>query len=597
MRNQQQVKQIAKSVSRQNPGAVLKAINYSLDNAFSPYLFNNEEPESAEAFVNNSPKIKYAVECIRTVKEYHESRGEECSGILIYTNRGKQYFDYIKQYLIQYVGYKSRVSYDDELIDEVEIISGGGSESDQDHKELVKDAFNAGIVKVILGTSTIREGVNLQSRGTLILDLYPEWNPTDIRQLQGRMWRQGNRFGYVRFVMPLVVNSMDNFINQKQDEKSKRISSLWHSVGELNVEELTSDLDPSEIKYELVDDPEEKFKIKFDTLKQSLQRDFEISVENKKILDKIGGDIETLTQARDGVYGDLKSKVEKWRKYLDIDKKQAMPIAKKAKNKKLIQALELSIKNISELLQDWIKMESNTNDIVHLLKICRDLGSRRYKVENDYSQEGQQVDTLLYNFHWSTFDVSDWDLRQLKSAYASVRKAEKSVLAAYKKAWYDDISDIKTDVEKKIEEIKAYAEKVQSKEYKNQVMLEIQADLEAKKALRGDIETQVAKFASLNYTLSYLSDNTDKENCPIPITECCETNFIDIVDSEKKGDTFTSHVQEPETDQEIKTGKVEALKTRLELLNEMLADETDADKKETLQTRIELIQEMIAENS
>lgn len=597
IKNQQQVKSIAKSVSRQNQGAVLKAINYSLDNAFSPFLFNNDEPESAEAFIENSPKIKYAVECIRTVKAYHESRGEECSGILIYTNRGKQYFEYIKQYLIQYVGFKSRVSYDDELIDEIEIITGGGSEAEQDHKELVKDAFNAGIVKVILGTSTICEGVNLQARGTLIIDLYPEWNPTDIRQLQGRMWRQGNRFGYVRFVMPLVVNSMDNFINQKQDEKSKRISSLWHSVGELNVEELTSDLDPSEIKYELVDDPEEKFKIKFDTLKQSLERDLKIAQENKQMLDEIGGNVTTLTEARDSVYGDLKSKVENWREYLQIDKKQALPLAKKAKNKKLTQAIELSIKNISELLEDWIKMESNPNDIVHLLKICRDLSSRRYVVDNDYTDEGREVDSLLYKFRWNTFEVSSWDLNALKSAYASVRKAEKSVLAAYKKAWYDDISDIKTDVEKKIEEITAYAEKVKSEEYKNTIMLEIQADLEAKKALRGDIETQVAKFASLNHTLSYLSDNTDKENCPIPTDECCSTNFIDIIDSEKKGDTFTERVQEPATDQEIKTGKVEALKTRLELLNEMVADETDSNKKENLKTRIELIEEMISDFS
>ena len=96
-------------------------------------------------------------------------------------------------------------------VDEVEIIS---SEINDTRKETIKEAFLDGVVKIIIGTATIREGIDLQKRGTVIYNCYPEWNPTDIRQLEGRIWRQGNQFQYVRIVMPLVQDSMDVFVFQ-----------------------------------------------------------------------------------------------------------------------------------------------------------------------------------------------------------------------------------------------------------------------------------------------------------------------------------------------------------------------------------------------
>lgn len=54
------------------------------------------------------------------------------------------------------------VKFGSETVDEVEIITSSGTEAESDRKELIKDAFNEGYVKVIIGTATIQEGINLQ---------------------------------------------------------------------------------------------------------------------------------------------------------------------------------------------------------------------------------------------------------------------------------------------------------------------------------------------------------------------------------------------------------------------------------------------------
>src|SRR5690606_3983549 len=169
---------------------------------------------------------------IRSVKEYHESKNEPVSGQIIYANRGKDFFPMIKEFLEKEIGYKSKVKFNKSTLDEVEIISSGIS---QDKKETIKEAFLEGVVKIIIGTATIREGIDLQKKCANIYNLYPEWNPTDIKQLEGRAWRQGNEFGYVRVTMPLVENSMDVFVFQKLDEKMHRINDIWFKGDRGNV--------------------------------------------------------------------------------------------------------------------------------------------------------------------------------------------------------------------------------------------------------------------------------------------------------------------------------------------------------------------------
>lgn len=584
IKNQHLVKMMAKTVSRENPGAVLKAINMSMDNSFSPYLFAKQEPESAEEFIKQSPKLDFVMECVRSVKQWHEKRNEECSGIILYSNRGKNYFDYMKQYLLDNIGFKSKVLYDDEYLDEVEIISGGGSEAADDRKELIKDAFNAGIVKIIIGTSTIREGVNLQARGTCLFDLYPEWNPTDILQLKGRIWRQGNKYGYIRFIMPLVINSMDNFIQQKLDEKSKRISSIWHSLGDSNVSENTSDLDPAEIKMELVDDVHEKFKIKYSAIENDLARESSILEENRKTLSSIENHVESLKESESEVYGELANKKKEWIQYLAYLK----TIPKKDIDKKTINTIERAILNTTELIALFNKYQSNRNDISLGITTVRAIQNRSYDVFTDASPEGRKIKTKIDDIlNWQTFQFNGgWQYRSMLEDYSVLKKAEKSVLLAYGKAWYDDISDIVADINFKIENIAARKELIQSEDYKDSIISEIEAEMTAKKAIRGDLNTQVERFSSLNYILSYLSDNTDREGCPIPTEACCDTHGIDVVHQDKHVTPYTEPVEvvlEP-SESDIAAEWAEAVST-LEMLIEVGGtDEEIAEWKEAVDT-------------
>lgn len=542
-KNQGEVKIMAKTVSRDNPGAVLKAINMSLNNAFSPYLFDHSIPETANDFVENSPKIKFAIECTRTIKQWHEDRGEDCSGIIFYSNRGKEYFEYIKQYMIENLGFKSKISYDDDVLSEVEIISGGGSEADDDRKELVKDAFNAGIVKVIIGTATIREGVNLQARSANLFDLYPEWNPTDVYQLKGRIWRQGNMYGYIRFIMPLVINSMDNFINQKLDEKSKRIANLWKPIGDLNKLENTSDLDPAEIKYALVDDANEKFKMKHETTKAELGRNLLVLQENNKMLAGISTSIEDLKYAEDKLFVEQKEKEPTLLEYLAYLKGIDLKKLADKESSKTVSDINRVIKNLNELIEEWNKYKANRYEISILLSMLRMMRQRDFKVFTTLSDYGLEIDAKIHTIvRYSTFNFSKYYYDQLVQHYSEIKKAEKSVLNAYGKSWLDDITDITDDVLKKIDEVKIVIEQVESADYKTEQMAIIEAEMETAKNVRGNLTDQVNRFASLNHTLSYLSDNTDKETCPIPTEPCCATVGITVVHADKEIKTPVAEV-------------------------------------------------------
>ena len=136
--NQQEIVELARSGTARDSNVMI-ALGQSLDNALSPFLYKHSlPPEDYLEFIEESPKLKYTMQCIRTVKEYHEAKNEPVSGQIIYANRGKSFFPFIKEYLEKEIGYKTKVKYNKSTLDEVEVISSGIS---QDRKETIKDAF------------------------------------------------------------------------------------------------------------------------------------------------------------------------------------------------------------------------------------------------------------------------------------------------------------------------------------------------------------------------------------------------------------------------------------------------------------------------
>jgi len=238
----------------------IKSMTHSRNLALSPYLYKHHRlgKPTYKKYIETSPKLLYVVKCIESVKKYHEKHNEPVSGQVIYMDRGIEYFELIKEYLVKEIGFEPH---------EVGMIYSKGMSVDK--KRLVQDAFlgrkfnekiqdyenisDAARIKVLIGSSSIKEGMNLQKKSTVLYNCFIDWNPTDMIQLQGRIWRQQNEFLNVRIVNPLMIDSIDIFMFQKLEEKTSRINTIWSNDGRsvLKLEEVN----PNEIKYALIKDP------------------------------------------------------------------------------------------------------------------------------------------------------------------------------------------------------------------------------------------------------------------------------------------------------------------------------------------------------
>jgi len=257
---------------------VVLQLTYSRMIALSPYFYpyaNYQSMPTASEFVESSTKLLYVFECIKSVQKHHKDNKTPMSGQVVYMDIGTMAFPLMMQYAITELGFKEH---------EVGSITGGGSYIGKKRKEkaFVQNSFlgqewiedtqeykqisDEQRLKILFGSSSIKEGINLQNHASVLYNCYLDWNPTDNVQLEGRIWRQGNKFGNVRIVIPMVENSIDVFMFQKLQEKTERINQIWQQNGKTN-EIDTSDLDAKELKYELLTDPEKIAILEVDDLK------------------------------------------------------------------------------------------------------------------------------------------------------------------------------------------------------------------------------------------------------------------------------------------------------------------------------------------
>ncbi|MFN6377635.1 MAG: helicase-related protein [Flavobacteriales bacterium] len=463
-------------------GNLFRALAYSLDNALSPFILNGT-PENYKEFVEESPKIQYVMECIRSVKTWHEQHEENVSGQVIYMNRGKQFFPLIKEYLENEVGYQRGVMYDKVKVDEVEIIS---SEINDTRKETIKEAFLDGVVKIIIGTATIREGIDLQKRGTVIYNCYPEWNPTDIRQLEGRIWRQGNQFSYVRIVMPLIQDSMDVFVFQKLEEKTSRINDIWFRGDRGNVLDLES-LDPEEIKLALITDVDRLVKMFFDQEKEQLNREYR----------KLGTAIEAIKEVQSDIkdYNEYRTKsLEAIRGFhtslLNSDFLKEIP--------KVAEDGEIQNKQVKKAKELKEEIEALLNGTEQADKDILSLGR---KIENSYPVLGVYFSNRYY-------------LGYFKEYVSKVRKTERTILKPKGHSLTSDLSPVLGQYEADKAALQLRAETYQG-EQNSPRWSELRGEIEQKKSalqVEGRTATNRAEeFGRLNYLLEY------KQSLPAPV--------------------------------------------------------------------------------
>lgn len=216
---------------------VLQGIGHARAAAFSPYATSllGRQPKNHVEFVRNSPKIDATIKMIeQNIKDRPDA------GQIIYSEVGVEYFPLIRDYLVKESGLKPG---------EVRIITGATSNNERVN---IQTAFNNGEVKVVIGSPAIKEGLNLQGNTTDMYILSLPWNFTQLRQIEGRGWRQGNRWENIRINYMLTNDSVDVFMLQRLQLKQ----GLYNEAMKSGAESLdVSDIDTAELKTALITDP------------------------------------------------------------------------------------------------------------------------------------------------------------------------------------------------------------------------------------------------------------------------------------------------------------------------------------------------------
>ncbi len=238
----------------------------------------NDISKSAKNFVENSPKIKYAIECALNTIKYDSKEGgvndRQVGGQIMYINKGKSMkygghyynlYELIKTYIVdQKITYYDNIK--DKLVtltkDNIGIITGGmsgtvkatdengsilidsttGKDKTIGKREDIRDKFNDGRIKILLGSSAIKEGIDLNRRAHTLYVLDSDFSPSNAMQLEGRIWRQKNMWEFVRIVYVLGIDSIDAFVYSKLQTKIGEIKKMLEAgVYELNKTQYTID--------------------------------------------------------------------------------------------------------------------------------------------------------------------------------------------------------------------------------------------------------------------------------------------------------------------------------------------------------------------
>lgn len=272
----------------------------------SPTLVKNHNSHNNDLsdFVTASPKMLFV--CQSVIKIYREK--PDC-GQIIYLPRGVKEFSAIKKYLIQ----------KEIPEDTIGIMNSSTTEL---RKNKITKAFNdsQNVLKILLGSETISEGVDLNGNSLILYNCMLGWNPTEPVQVEGRLWRQGNKQKKVHIVYPLMYNSLDSLIYQKHDEKASRIDAIWDYRGDkINVEEIN----PAELKFDLIKSPEMKADIILEQKAIPLKRELKIIEESKNLIDLADQRIIPFKQQID----DLQTKIKEIKKETEeaLKKNEKMP--------------------------------------------------------------------------------------------------------------------------------------------------------------------------------------------------------------------------------------------------------------------------------
>jgi len=397
------------SEGKAEDGAVLKAVTYSVANSVSPYFIKEWHPNqvSAETLIADSPKLQYSMELLKHLKNKKET--SKYGNFLYLGSQGVNYHSTIADYAITHLAYKPG---------QVGVING---QTSAEEREVIKEKFRDGSITLLIGGDPTKEGIDLQDNGYTTINVALGWNPTEMAQVEGRVWRQGNKRNIAPIIYPLVENSGDIFVYSKYEEKAGRINDIFSYAGRVFD---VGELDPKEKKLALMTKPEDKAKLEIEIDKAGLEIKSMMLSTDAIALERMESKIESLESSIQSSEDRIKSGETSWgTKLTDEQMKEYKKELSKAKKDLKNQQDKLSEQEITDIPEavGALKKQKEVVDI-EIGKLEETYKERLAKFQKEY-------DTMIANRktiadHVAVFSADNTDVYEQTQEELDTKKAD-----------------------------------------------------------------------------------------------------------------------------------------------------------------------------
>lgn len=444
-------------------------VNLGNDLYTCPFL-PDLEPDPATVFVEQSPKLMFVVESIKQTLEYQKGqleRGEikKIGGQVIYFDKhnfgygGKKYnaFDLLSEYIVRNVeGISDEKNESGEYI---EIASIDGSTKIEDSikrksgfidrgRTTIKNDFNSGKIKILIGSKAIKEGVDLQLNSHTIYICEAEFSPEVAMQLEGRIWRQKNPYDVVRVVYVLAMNTIDSFVYSKINKKVNMIKRMLElGVYEMNTTQFV--IDTKEMLIQLESDPDKLTEIQYQdeinylteyigTLSKKIERLKSVKRDYTNIADRWDIKFPVLND----VYNNLSEAREEYYKNTKIKKD-----IKKEKSLQKIKDYEDS--GYKKAIDEWQKDEKSSYNATNY-EISDEEINTRYLLE---MEEDPKLNPLPKLKRPLSIDTQYSEIEQIVVRVNKALRISENIESVWRKASEDEQQAIRDKVNKSAGEL------------------------------------------------------------------------------------------------------------------------------------------------
>ena len=362
-----------------------------------------------DIIINSSSKLKFVIDYLDFIFYNNINKN-----VVIYSSLGNNVSDKhikfsISEILIDYIynrynftTFSHTFQIEDDTkktnLREAEILTGS---TPYLKREAIISAYEQNKIKVLY--TSVKEAVDLQKNTIALINISIDWNYTDNEQIEGRVWRFGNENLFVNIIYPLLLNSADIAIFEKNIEKKHRLKSLLSNNNEINIENKNDDDD-----------------------------DIEISLSDNSIVDMVT-DIKLI--AKNIIYNEVIFNIENLKK-INYDKEELLKLESKL-DKLNFNDFEVILRYYLYKLEYNINIHDIKNDVYELNILDDDL-SNKIETYNELIKKTNN-EIIDYIYKEITYLDSKFKTDLINKKEYNINEISKHVILKIKKIYYQNI--------------------------------------------------------------------------------------------------------------------------------------------------------------